>query len=326
MKSMLFKTILAWLILSFCSPFNVSAQSYCNPTSSITPGNPFIARRTFQGQIFLGLGPDFNSSRYVDYTSQVSKTAKRGESVSLRIGLNNCGSQTPFRIRIWVDWNADGDFTDPGENVSSVSATIPTGNCWFQTYDNDFNVPLTGIADGNKRVRVAVARGNSFPSPCGGFTGEAEDYNLTILPNSAPVLNSSGTPVFNSLTTSQTNTSGQTIESLLISTRPLSNENSYITDPDEPQLPHGLAIFQTNAPNGTWQYQLNGSNSWNNFPAVSTSGALGLFGDDRIRFVPSGTGTASISFRAWDATFGTPGGQHLQHRSYRREFCIEYSN
>ncbi|MCI4648378.1 GEVED domain-containing protein [Phaeodactylibacter sp.] len=303
-QSLVFALMLSCLALS---PVILKAQTYCNPTNSISAGNPFITSRIFKGVTYNSIGSDFSSDRYVDYTSQVSQSAKRGENISLNIGLLNCGNSTSFRLRIWVDWNGDGDFTDPGETVASVAETIPAGNCWFQTYFNGFDVPLSGISDGNKRVRVAVARGTTYPTPCGGFTGEAEDYNLQILPNTAPVLDNSGTPVFNALTTSQTNNSGQTIESLLISTRPRNSEITYITDADDPSTPHGLAIFQNSAPNGTWQYQLEGSSSWNNF-AVSSSNALGLWGDDRIRFVPSGNGNASISFRAWDGTSGSRGG------------------
>ncbi|HJT32874.1 MAG TPA: right-handed parallel beta-helix repeat-containing protein, partial [Pirellulales bacterium] len=71
----------------------------------------------------------------------------------------------------------------------------------------------------------------------------------------------------------------------------------------------GVAITgATGSAIGAWQYSLDGT-TWISFPAVSTSKALLLDGNDYIRFLPnpeaSGTGTnaPTLTFHAWDQTY-----------------------
>ena len=70
----------------------------------------------------------------------------------------------------------------------------------------------------------------------------------------------------------------------------------------------GIAIYSTNSGNGRWEFRLTGG-AWTPLGAVSTTSAILLRGDDRVRFVPNGASgtTASIAFRAWDQTSGNPG-------------------
>src|SRR5688500_8351949 len=51
--------------------------------------------------------------------------------------------------RIWVDFNIDGDFADPGEAVYTSTAAIGTS----QTVTGNFTVPLTATT-GISRIRV----------------------------------------------------------------------------------------------------------------------------------------------------------------------------
>ncbi len=71
----------------------------------------------------------------------------------------------------------------------------------------------------------------------------------------------------------------------------------------------GIAVTAVNNTNGTWQYQLDGETTWQNFGTPSDGDARLLAADARIRFVPAANfhGTASMSFRGWDMTSGTAG-------------------
>ncbi len=109
---------------------------------------------------------------YSDFTS---------ESTELSKGISNNISITPIWPRtttyneiytVWIDYNQDGDFADPGEQVwnTSTRATPVNGN--FTIPDNAQNGPT--------RMRVALQY-NGTPGPCASFRyGEVEDYNVII--------------------------------------------------------------------------------------------------------------------------------------------------
>lgn len=80
-----------------------------------------------------------------------------------------------------------------------------------------------------------------------------------------------------------------------------------ITDVDRGAVTGGIAITGTSG-QGTWFYSLNGT-TFVQVPPLSTTSALLLRGTDAIRYQPAGGSpeTATIAYRAWDATQGAPG-------------------
>jgi hypothetical protein len=145
------------------------------------------------------------------------------------------------------------------------------------------------------------------------FSTAVETASINVTENNAPVLDNSGSPFINTLTETQTNTNGISIDEFVAST---SLGVAMIKDADDIALnavqSRGIAIYGQSATNGTWQYKV-GAGSWTNFGSVSVSNSLLLIGDarttvppnNRIRFVPTGPGTASFNFYAWDGTTGT---------------------
>jgi len=81
-----------------------------------------------------------------------------------------------------------------------------------------------------------------------------------------------------------------------------------ITDIDRNAVIGGIAIAGVTG-QGIWSYSLNGT-TFVNFPAVSGASALLLRGTDTIRYTPAGGApeTAAITYYAWDASQGMPGG------------------
>src|SRR5262249_10740545 len=81
-----------------------------------------------------------------------------------------------------------------------------------------------------------------------------------------------------------------------------------VSDADAGAL-EGIALTGMVSGTGTWQYSLDAGATWSAVGAVSDSSALLLRDSDRLRFVPDGANgsTASVSFRAWDLTTGSPG-------------------
>jgi hypothetical protein len=83
-----------------------------------------------------------------------------------------------------------------------------------------------------------------------------------------------------------------------------------ITDPDPTAVVGGVALTHV-AGNGTWAYSLDNGVTFTdiNKTAVSNSAALLLPSDAKLRYTPDDQNgeTASITYRAWDATSGVAG-------------------
>jgi hypothetical protein len=75
-----------------------------------------------------------------------------------------------------------------------------------------------------------------------------------------------------------------------------------VTDPDGPA--RGIAVTSASSFNGTWQYLLEGSNTWTGIGGVSNSAALLLPDSAKVRFLPKPdfNGVVSLRYRAWDGT------------------------
>ncbi|MFO0930270.1 MAG: cadherin domain-containing protein [Gemmataceae bacterium] len=80
------------------------------------------------------------------------------------------------------------------------------------------------------------------------------------------------------------------------------------TDADVTDL-EGIAVTATGGTNGVWEYSTNGGSTYTAIGAVSGSASLLLRDTDLIRFNPTAafTGSATITYRAWDRTTGTAG-------------------
>ncbi|MEN8731314.1 MAG: GEVED domain-containing protein, partial [Bacteroidia bacterium] len=122
---------------------------------------------------------DENSSaagcqQYTDNTSVAPADLAPGGNYTVTITQGTCGGNYTRRSNAWIDFNNDGDFTDPGEmlspgNGSGVNAI-------------NFTVPCNAVA-GNTRMRVKVVeQGGSLTASCGNYLwGETEDYTVQLL-------------------------------------------------------------------------------------------------------------------------------------------------
>lgn len=84
------------------------------------------------------------------------------------------------RIKVWIDFNNNGDFTDPGEEVLNQLFTITNG-----TLENfSITIPTT-TSLGNRRLRARAFDADLNPintSPCEDiFWGETQDYTVNII-------------------------------------------------------------------------------------------------------------------------------------------------
>ena len=184
-------------ITSYPSSYgNISDLSYCN---SFPGTNTFSNIKEVQ---LIGDNININNNTigqcdsYEDYTSQYADLTQ-GQSYSVIVSLSDCnGYNFPSGGYVYIDWNVDGDFADPGEEIGS----IPFGD----TITNSavtipFTVPNT-LSFGPTRMRVmsqfsslssitsmsVCDQGVYSPSTTTysePWYGATEDYSLTIYPD-----------------------------------------------------------------------------------------------------------------------------------------------
>ena len=145
---------------------------YCNPSptsvdgqgiTNITFGNDLVVNdNTPTGTDYYQNHSDMMGDLYIGAESQVSITYKTGYS---------------YGTKIWIDFNNDLDFDDPGEQVYSglSSSSNPT------TLVATFTIPV-GTAVGDYRMRIGGTDDDSGPDPCyTGSWGCLRDYTVRVV-------------------------------------------------------------------------------------------------------------------------------------------------
>jgi hypothetical protein len=166
---------------------SVSAQ-YCTcPPYSSGPFTGFT--QVSMGAINSPSGLDPS----VDYTSMTANVDPSGSytmDVNIQHDFINDVFTDMVEVRVWIDWNQDFDFTDPGEEMVNMTEDLSasTGSSNNLPFSYTINVPA-GAAAGNTRMRcytdMLVADGHNTPDPCGyggglGQHGEVEDYTVNV--------------------------------------------------------------------------------------------------------------------------------------------------
>lgn len=109
---------------------------------------------------------------YADYTS-ISTDLELSAANTITITPMWTGVVYNEAYSVWIDYNADGDFADSGEQVFSKSASKTN------PVSGSFTVPESA-KEGTTRMRVAM-KYNGIPSACETFQwGEVEDYAINI--------------------------------------------------------------------------------------------------------------------------------------------------
>ncbi len=124
--------------------------------------------------------------------------------------------------------------------------------------------------------------------------------------NDAPVLDNAGNMQLGSVLQNTVEPSGDLVSAIIASAG-----GNRITDADSGAV-EGMAVTAVDNAQGDWQYSTNGGSSWTSFGSVSNASAVVLTdtASDKIRFVPTlgFTGSATLSFRAWDTSDANPSG------------------
>ena len=116
--------------------------------------------------------------QYGDFTD-LNTNLLEGNSYTFSLTPSFSWTQWDEYVRVWIDYNGDFDFTDPGELV--VEEIIPGGapGSGGQTLNSTIIIPVS-VASGATRMRVAMKK-EAYAGSCETFDfGEVEDYTIII--------------------------------------------------------------------------------------------------------------------------------------------------
>jgi hypothetical protein len=151
-----------------CDP-NLCEESYCPAGSTYTNCDEYISR--------VQVGTIDNATAcsqpggYGDYTALSTDLVY---TIGTPITVTNGHPYSSDQCGIWIDWNQNMDFYDPGEQIT-VSGTPGVG-----PYSATI-VPPPDAVSGPTRMRIRITY-TGVVDPCGFVTyGEVEDYTVNII-------------------------------------------------------------------------------------------------------------------------------------------------
>jgi VCBS repeat-containing protein len=195
-----------------------------------------------------------------------------------------------------------------GNPLKLVLGYAPSPDDSFLVIDNDDTDAVNGFLTGpfgpiRNRSGYQVG-GTYFQVRYDGRTGN----DLELIANSAPVLDpDSDVHLAPMLEDVPTNSNVGTTVDALVHTGGLYADRQGL-------FRSGLAFTALDNAHGSWQFSTSGGSSWTGFGTVSATSAVVLEADgngqNRVRFRPAANyfGSATMSFRAWDAVDGRPDG------------------
>lgn len=164
------------------TPVTITASSG-GPTYCASQGTSFN-NEWIAGVTIGNFSNSSGKTGYSDFTALTANLTTGTHNLTLTPGYS--GPSRNEYWRIWIDYNADGDFNDAGElayDAGSAQSGVRTGT---------LTIP-SSAAGVTTRIRVAMKR-DAAPTPCETFArGEVEDYTLTVpsalLPNGSNTIN-----------------------------------------------------------------------------------------------------------------------------------------
>jgi hypothetical protein len=167
---------------------SLEAQTYCIPTTycSLDYVNSFSTTGGSTNITNSGTGCGNSTTGYSNYTTMIH-TGTTGSLVNFSMTINPTWSEA---VKIWVDWNNNGNLEETGELVFNPASTYPGGS----TITGNFTIPAA-TTSGNKRMRIRLYYANTTYGSClpEQNDGETEDYTINVLPNACSGAPNGGT-------------------------------------------------------------------------------------------------------------------------------------
>lgn len=152
--------------------------SYCAASATNSP-----ACEEYISNVSIGtINNTTNCTSYSNFTAQ-SATVTKGQQYTVTVNPRIIGNNEPTiaftndEIAVWIDYNNDGVFANPGERVGYVLV----GQGWSSQFT--FTVPTTAVTGAVRmRCRISYQPEDGNISPCGTSNwGETEDYTINIV-------------------------------------------------------------------------------------------------------------------------------------------------
>lgn len=129
-------------------------------------------------------GPGSLAFKYSNYTPLAPTSYVAGNNYPFSVTGGQCGSNAySCIVGAWIDYNQNGLFTDPGEEIfmSPYTSFAVAGTVVSAT--GGITIPV-GATPGVTRMRVIMYESSTNPGPCTnpGY-GETEDYSVNIVPS-----------------------------------------------------------------------------------------------------------------------------------------------
>ena len=121
---------------------------------------------------------DNSTNGYMDYTTSCLDVISLNTDNAY--SMNVTTFHNPHKVKVWIDYNNDGDFNDLNEEITSSGGVTSTNGAEVTI---NFTVPSNVVIDEYLRMRVKAEAGSgsgNFTS-CSTLTfGQAEDYTVYI--------------------------------------------------------------------------------------------------------------------------------------------------
>lgn len=186
---------------------------YCTPTylnGCFNPGltndliDDFQITNAVTNISNMNTGCNMLPDNYIYYNS-AALTASVAQGCSFDFSLQ-CGITYAQGFGIWIDFNNNNNFNDPGEFVWN------SGFAGFNIFTGTVSIPASTTL-GIKRMRVRCNYNTPPVSPCANQTyGETEDYNLNIVPSANTPPTASNVSICNGQSALLTATASGTIQ------------------------------------------------------------------------------------------------------------------
>lgn len=150
---------------------------HCQPNVINTSSDHGFSEFSFNDIYNKSLTSTYYSNYTSTYTSCVEIGTKYGYTLTRGTKSSNC------KLGVWIDYNQDGDFSDVGELVKTVS------NYSQLSYTDSIKIPALSsmVLFGKTVMRVGIIPSTSNFAVCGNNNqGEYEDYGIFITDDRTP--------------------------------------------------------------------------------------------------------------------------------------------
>ncbi|WP_375562283.1 Calx-beta domain-containing protein [Bernardetia sp. OM2101] len=157
----------------------------CTPTNTGNHSAMGVTRFILNNLNLSSQSSQFEGTNYVNRVCGQGTTLNAGSSHTMTVET----SINSHNVKVYVDYNNNGDFTDVGEEIASGTTVDVAGT---ETFTTTYNVPNSGVLF-NQPLRLRVVAASQFDggtaTSCEVFRGQAEDYSITIQSVATPTVN-----------------------------------------------------------------------------------------------------------------------------------------